>query len=171
MSIRVLARTRYPLQSKHFSTSPLSNSIPVSTFPTGTGGMAPPLKGIRIVDLTRVLAGPYATMALADLGAEVIKIENPLNGDDTRAWSPPSAPTLHQAPQTVEGERNGLRKEDWSGLPPESAYFLSVNRNKKSVGVNLKSVEGLKIVHELIAKADILVRSLSSSFSTLSTCY
>ena len=72
------------------------------------------------------------------------QIEHPTRGDDTRAWNPPSAPTINT-------------KEEWSSLPPESAYFLSVNRNKKSLGVNLKNPDGLKIVHELIAKADILV--------------
>ena len=125
-----------------------------------SNAMPPPLKGIRIVDLTRVLAGPYATMLLADLGASVIKIEHPTRGDDTRAWNPPSAPIVHHSPaSTVENSNgaDGLRKVDWSTLPPESAYFLSVNRNKKSLGVNLKNPEGLKIVHELIAKADILV--------------
>ena len=126
--------------------------------------MPPPLAGIRIVDLTRVLAGPYATMLLADLGAQVIKIEHPTRGDDTRAWNPPSAPTLHQSPpaNSTPSKSNDkgptLRKEDWTSLPPESAYFLSVNRNKKSLGVNLKNPDGLKIIHQLIAKADILVR-------------
>lgn len=132
-----------------------------------SAAMPPPLKGIRIVDLTRVLAGPYATMLLADLGASVIKIEHPTRGDDTRAWNPPSAPIVNNSPpasteKSSDGSKGAvaLREEDWSSLPPESAYFLSVNRNKKSLGVNLKNPDGLKIVHELIAKADILVSRL-----------
>eukprot|EP00123_Amoebidium_parasiticum_P014948 comp22717_c1_seq1/m.35282 comp22717_c1_seq1/g.35282 ORF comp22717_c1_seq1/g.35282 comp22717_c1_seq1/m.35282 type:complete len:131 (-) comp22717_c1_seq1:1468-1860(-) len=76
-----------------------------------------PLAGIRILDMTRVLAGPYCTMMLGDLGAEVIKVERPDGGDDTRAWKPPD----------IHGE---------------SAYFLCVNRNKKSIAVDFKSQKG-----------------------------
>jgi len=89
-----------------------------------------PLHGITVLDLTRVLSGPYCTMLLADLGARVIKIEQPGKGDDTRAWGPPF-------------------------LDGESAYFLSVNRNKESVTLNFKHAEGLALLHELIAKADV----------------
>ncbi|KAH6912773.1 CAIB/BAIF family enzyme [Coprinopsis sp. MPI-PUGE-AT-0042] len=110
-------------------------------------GIAPPLKGVKILDLTRVLAGPTATMLLADLGADVIKVEEPTRGDDTRAWNPPSAPTIASAP------------EEASHLPPESAYFLAVNRNKRSVTVNFKEPEGLEIIHELIKQSDILVEN------------
>lgn len=89
----------------------------------------------------------------------MIKIENPgTGGDDTRAWSVPCAPTIVAQSAESQGGKNGLRKEDWSTLPEESAYFLAVNRGKRSAGINLKDKEGLKIVHELIAKADILVR-------------
>ncbi|KAM0755366.1 CAIB/BAIF family enzyme [Meredithblackwellia eburnea MCA 4105] len=130
------------------------SSIPAS------GGMPPPLKGIRIVDLTRVLAGPYAAMLLADLGADVIKIEHPTRGDDTRAWNPPSAPLIEVPPTPpCSSNENSPRQSDWSKLPPESTYFLSVNRNKRSVGVNLKNPNGLKIVHELIKKADVLLEN------------
>jgi crotonobetainyl-CoA:carnitine CoA-transferase CaiB-like acyl-CoA transferase len=94
-----------------------------------------PLAGVKVLDLTRVLAGPWSTMTLADLGAEVWKIENPDGGDDTRGWMPPSA----------------------SGI---STYYLSVNRNKKSVAVDLKSPDGRAIVAELAAKADIFVENL-----------
>ncbi|KAL8287341.1 hypothetical protein RQP46_003793 [Phenoliferia psychrophenolica] len=124
--------------------------------------MPPPLKNIRIVDLTRVLAGPYAAMLLADLGADVIKIEHPTRGDDTRAWNPPSAPLLERPltpPTSPKAGAVELRADDWSALPPESTYFLSVNRNKRSVGVNLKAPGGLKLVHELIAKADVLIEN------------
>lgn len=81
-----------------------------------------PLDGIRVLDLSRVLAGPYCTMILGDLGAEIIKIEHPVGGDDTRDWGPPFL---------------------GSGDSQESCYFLSINRNKKSVCVNLKDERGL----------------------------
>lgn len=92
------------------------------------------LEGIRVLDFSRVLAGPYCTMLLGDLGAEVIKIEKPGSGDGARQWGPP-----------------------WLG--EESAYFLSVNRNKRSVTLNLKHQEGRRLVHELIAESDILVEN------------
>ncbi|KAJ3830634.1 CoA-transferase family III domain-containing protein [Lentinula raphanica] len=116
-------------------------------------GIPPPLAGIKIVDLTRVLAGPTATMLLADLGADVIKIEHVGKGDDTRSWNPPSAPLL---PQSSSSE--ALPKHAHS-LPPESAYFLSANRNKRSVTVNFKDPAGLEIVHKLIEQADVLVEN------------
>ncbi|CAL8323804.1 unnamed protein product [Boreogadus saida] len=93
-----------------------------------------PLEGVRVLDLTRVLAGPFATMILGDLGAEVIKVEKPGAGDDTRAWGPPFVNT-------------------------ESAYFLSVNRNKKSVAVDLKHSRGAQVVLELAAVCDVLVEN------------
>lgn len=116
----------------------------------------PPLKGIRIVDLTRVLAGPYCTMLLADLGADVIKVEHPRGGDDTRSWLPPFAqpPVGKDAPKPPPG------KEDyWASLPPESAYFLSVNRSKRSITVDLKSEAGKQIIYNLVAKADVVVEN------------
>ena len=94
-----------------------------------------PLEGVRVLDLSRVLAGPYATMMLADLGADVLKVEHPERGDDTRHWGPPFA-------------------------GGESAYFLSVNRNKRSAGVDLKSEAGLEKVKELAAGADVLVENM-----------
>lgn len=93
------------------------------------------LDGVRIIDLTRVLAGPYCTMMLGDLGADVIKIEVPGRGDDTRHWGPPF---------TDSGE---------------SAYFLSANRNKRSMTLNLKSPDGLKILKELVREGDVLVEN------------
>ncbi|EPQ32116.1 uncharacterized protein PFL1_00313 [Pseudozyma flocculosa PF-1] len=115
----------------------------------------PPLKGIRILDLTRVLAGPYCTMLLADLGADVIKVEHPKGGDDTRSWGPPFAePDADKPLKAPEG------KEDyWSSLPPESAYFLSVNRSKRSITVDLKSKEGKQILYDLAKKADVVVEN------------
>jgi crotonobetainyl-CoA:carnitine CoA-transferase CaiB-like acyl-CoA transferase len=94
-----------------------------------------PLEGVRVLDLSRVLAGPYATMVLADLGADVVKVEHPERGDDTRHWGPPF----------VGGE---------------SAYFLSVNRNKRSMGVDLKDPEGLERVRRLAAGADVLIENM-----------
>ncbi|HEY7320207.1 MAG TPA: CoA transferase [Candidatus Binatia bacterium] len=93
-----------------------------------------PLDGIRVLDLTRVLAGPYCTMFLGDLGAEVVKVEQPGIGDDTRGWGPP-----------------------FTG--GESAYFLCVNRNKKSVTVDLKSKEGVALLRRLAERADVLIEN------------
>ena len=89
------------------------------------------LEGLRILDLTRVLAGPYATMILADLGAEVIKLEMPGTGDDSRAFPP-----------HVNGE---------------SAYFMSLNRNKRSIAINLKRRRGRDIFRRLAADADVVL--------------
>jgi len=93
-----------------------------------------PLDGIMVLDLTRVLSGPYCTMLLADMGARVVKIEQPGKGDDTRAWGPPF----------LEGE---------------SAYFLSINRNKESVTLDFKHPEGRSILDRLVARADVLVEN------------
>ncbi|HTK82908.1 MAG TPA: CoA transferase [Bacteroidota bacterium] len=93
-----------------------------------------PLHGITVLDLTRILSGPFCTMKLGDMGAEVIKIEQPGTGDETRRWGPPF----------VKGE---------------SAYFLSVNRNKKSVTIDLKSAAGKKILTKLIRNSDVLVEN------------
>ena len=95
-----------------------------------------PLSGIRVVDLTRVMTGPYCTMMLGDLGADVVKIEQPEKGDDTRAWGPPF-------------------------VGSESAYFLSVNRNKRSVALDLKSERGQAVLWRLIERADVLVENFS----------
>src|ERR687893_1744117 len=94
-----------------------------------------PLEGVRVLDLSRVLAGPFATMVLGDLGADVLKVEHPERGDDTRHWGPPFA-------------------------GGESAYFLSVNRNKRSVGVDLKDPEGLEKVKKLATSADVLIENM-----------
>jgi formyl-CoA transferase/CoA:oxalate CoA-transferase len=93
-----------------------------------------PLSGLTVVDLTRVLSGPYCTMLLADMGARVIKIEQPGRGDDTRAWGPPF----------VEGE---------------SAYFLSINRNKESLTLDLKHPQARPLLDSLLDRADVLVEN------------
>lgn len=103
-----------------------------------------PLAGIRVLDMTRVLAGPYCTQILGDLGAEVIKIEHPTRGDDTRAWGPPYAKHIQ-----------GPGKEG----PGESAYFLSVNRNKKSIGLSFAEQSGQDILHRLAKDCDVLVEN------------
>ncbi|KAL1950700.1 hypothetical protein VTO73DRAFT_5824 [Trametes versicolor] len=118
--------------------------------PTPAQGMPPPLRGVKVLDLTRVLAGPTSTMLLADLGADVIKVEEVSRGDDTRSWSPPSAPLSPSAPQET------------SHLPPESAYYLAVNRNKRSITVNFKEPEGRAILHKLVKEADVLVENFIS---------
>jgi crotonobetainyl-CoA:carnitine CoA-transferase CaiB-like acyl-CoA transferase len=93
-----------------------------------------PLHGITVLDLTRVLSGPYCTMLLADMGARVVKVEQPGRGDDTRGWGPP----FQQG---------------------ESAYFLSVNRNKESITIDFKQPEGHAILERLISQADVLVEN------------
>ncbi|WMD18461.1 CaiB/BaiF CoA-transferase family protein [Achromobacter seleniivolatilans] len=101
----------------------------------------PPLEGIRVLDLSRILAGPWCTQNLADLGADVIKIERPRVGDDTRAWGPPFL-------------------KDGNGQDTnESAYYLSANRNKRSVEADMASTEGAALIRELAAVSDILVEN------------
>jgi formyl-CoA transferase/CoA:oxalate CoA-transferase len=105
-----------------------------------------PLTGITVIDLTRVLAGPYCTMLLADMGAEVIKVEDPRSGDDVRAFPP-----------MVDG---------WS------SYFLGLNRNKKSVALDLKTAGGRDVLQRLIARADVLVENFKpGSFARLGFGY
>ena len=96
--------------------------------------MSGPLSGVRVLDLSRVLAGPFCTMILGDLGAEVIKVERPEGGDDTREWGPPFA-------------------------AGESAYYLCVNRNKKSVALDLKSPKGIAAVRALSARSDVVLEN------------
>ena len=100
-----------------------------------------PLSGLTVIDLSRVLSGPYCTMQLADMGARVIKIEHPAHGDDTRAWGPPWAGTVDRS------------------APRESSYFLSINRNKESVALDFKTPDGRALLDRLIAGADVLVEN------------
>ncbi|WP_046470940.1 CaiB/BaiF CoA transferase family protein [Allosalinactinospora lopnorensis] len=93
-----------------------------------------PLAGVTVADLSRVLAGPYATMLLADMGADVVKVEHPEHGDDTRSWGPP-----------------------WQD--GQSAYFLSINRGKRSLAVDVKAPEGRAAVQELCAGADVVIQN------------
>ncbi len=105
--------------------------------PTSSGA----LSGLKVLDLSRVLAGPWASQILADLGAEVIKIERPGAGDDTRGWGPPF---MRDADGNVTGE---------------SAYFLSTNRGKKSVCIDMKSAEGQAALRELAIESDVLIEN------------
>lgn len=93
-----------------------------------------PLSGIKVLDLSRVLAGPYSSMMLGDLGAEVVKVELPESGDDTRHWGPPEA-------------------------GGEAAYYLCINRNKRSITVNMKTPEGREIIRKLALESDILIEN------------
>lgn len=96
--------------------------------------MAGPLEGIRVLDMTRILSGPYCTMMLGDMGADVIKVENPSGGDDTRVWGPPFL--------------NGV-----------STYYISINRNKRSLTLNLKEQQGKEILTELIRQSDVVAEN------------
>ena len=106
--------------------------------------MAGPLAGIRVLDLSRILAGPWCTQVLADLGAEVIKIEKPGAGDDTRHWGPPWL-------------RDGAGQET-----RESAYYLSTNRGKQSVTVDIGTAEGRAIIEKLAAQSDVFIENFKT---------
>jgi crotonobetainyl-CoA:carnitine CoA-transferase CaiB-like acyl-CoA transferase len=97
----------------------------------------PPLDGLRVLDLSRVLAGPYCTMVLADLGADVIKVERPGVGDETRGWGPPYA-------------------------GGEAAYYLSVNRGKRSCAIDLSTDDGRRLAYELCARADVVIENFKT---------
>jgi crotonobetainyl-CoA:carnitine CoA-transferase CaiB-like acyl-CoA transferase len=102
--------------------------------------MAGPLQDIRVLDLTRVLAGPWATQILADFGAEVIKVEKPGEGDDTRGWGPPFV-------TNPDGSRG------------DAAYYLSANRGKQSVAIDMAKPEGQKLLRDLAAKSDVVMEN------------
>ena len=102
--------------------------------------MAGPLKGLRVLDLTRVLAGPWATQMLADYGADIVKIEKPGEGDDTRGWGPPFL-------------------TDPDGSRGDAAYFLAANRGKSSVAIDMATPQGQKLIGDLAAKSDIVIEN------------
>jgi len=109
----------------------------------------PPLDGIRVIDLTRVVAGPFCTMMLGDMGAEVLKIEEPEHGDDTRGWAP-----------FIDGS---------------GSFYLALNRSKKSVALDLKSAAGAEALTRLVETADVLIEnfrpgSLASWASIMRPC-
>src|SRR5436853_225117 len=95
-----------------------------------------PLAGVRVLDLTRALAGPYCTLMLGDMGADVIKVEMPGSGDETRGWGAPA--------DFIEGE---------------SSYFMSVNRNKRGITLDLKRPAGREVLRRLVERSDVLVEN------------
>lgn len=99
-----------------------------------------PLSHIKVLDLSRVLAGPWCTQILGDLGADVVKVENPEGGDDTRSWGPP------------------FLKDD-QGANADAAYYLCANRNKRSIAVNMRSQEGLELLRALAAQSDVVIEN------------
>ncbi|MCP3675763.1 MAG: CoA transferase, partial [Gammaproteobacteria bacterium] len=99
------------------------------------------LDGIKVIDLSRILAGPWASQMLADFGADVIKVERPNKGDDTRYWGPP------------------FIKPATEKQPPQAAYFHCVNRNKQSIAIDITCPEGQQIIKELIANADVFIEN------------
>ena len=105
------------------------------------GGKIRPLEGLRVLDISRALAGPFCTMMLGDLGADVIKVERPGRGDESRSWGPPFVGTPNDS------------------YPGESTYYLAANRSKRSLTVNLKSPEGQEIIKRLAAVSDVLVEN------------
>jgi formyl-CoA transferase len=115
------------------------NTKSPNTTPLNTTGRTGPLEGTVVVDLTRALAGPHAAMMLGDLGADVIKVESPKGGDDTRGWGPPFV-----------GEE---------GADRESTYFLSANRNKRSIALDLKTDDGRKSLEDMVRRADVLLEN------------
>ncbi|MEL6152324.1 MAG: CoA transferase, partial [Chloroflexota bacterium] len=96
-----------------------------------------PLAGIRVIDQTQALAGPYCTMMLGDLGADVIKIERPGVGDQSRQWGPPY-------------------------LGDQSTYYLAANRNKRGIALNIASDEGQQILHQLVSEADVFLTNIAT---------
>ncbi len=103
--------------------------------------MAGALEGIKVIDLSRILAGPWASQMLADFGAQVIKIERPNKGDDTRYWGPP------------------FIKEKTSTQPPQAAYFHSTNRNKQSIAIDIQHKTGQQIIKDLVKNADVFIEN------------
>jgi crotonobetainyl-CoA:carnitine CoA-transferase CaiB-like acyl-CoA transferase len=127
---------------------------------SATSEVTQPLAGLKVLDLSRVLAGPWCTQQLADLGAEVIKIERPGRGDDTRAWGPP---WLDEA-GTGSGTETGNSTESGTGTGSgaemkDSAYFLSANRGKRSVAIDLSTTPGQDLVRQLALKADVVIEN------------
>lgn len=122
-------------QRTRFSTSRPRYNAAVTATPSEPAGA---LAGVKILDLTRVLAGPFCTQILADYGADVVKVEHPKGGDDTRLW------------------RDAGEKGFWKDGEATSLYFNTINRNKKSIAINLKNDKGRQLVLDLARQADIV---------------
>jgi len=123
---------------------PNNERLSCSVFDAGPSVTAQPpmaLAGLRVLDLSRILAGPSATQLLGDLGADVVKIEKPGEGDDTRKWGPPFVPDQEGRPSS------------------ESAYYLSANRNKRSIEIDITTPEGQALIHALLEKADVFIEN------------
>ncbi len=103
--------------------------------------MSSALQGIKVIDLSRILAGPWASQLLADMGAEVIKVEQPIKGDDTRFWGPPFIKTATAT------------------QPPQAAYFHCANRNKQSIAIDITQVQGQQVIKDLVAQADVFLEN------------
>lgn len=103
----------------------------------GAGGVPKPLEGVRVLDFTRILSGPYCSLLLSDLGAEVVKVERAPHGDDTRAWGPPFL-----------DEENGI-----------STYFAALNRGKRSISLDLTTPEGRRLLERLVPDVDVRSRT------------
>ncbi|MGB1262146.1 MAG: CaiB/BaiF CoA transferase family protein [Cognaticolwellia sp.] len=103
--------------------------------------MAEALKGIKVVDLSRILAGPWASQMLADMGAQVMKVEQPKKGDDTRHWGPP------------------FIKPSQDNEPAQAAYYHSANRNKQSIAIDITQAKGQQVIKDMVAKADVLIEN------------
>ena len=103
--------------------------------------MTSALKGIKVIDLSRILAGPWASQVLADMGAEVIKIEQPIKGDDTRFWGPP------------------FIKKATDQQPPQAAYFHCANRNKQSIAIDITQKSGQQVIYDLVKQADVFLEN------------
>jgi formyl-CoA transferase len=115
--------------------------MPTPTATPNAPPIAAPLDGIRVLDLSRILAGPFCGQNLADLGAEVIKVERPGAGDDTRSWGPP------------------FLRDSAENDTADAAYFAAANRGKRSVTINLAAPQGQAIVRELVAQCDVLLEN------------
>jgi crotonobetainyl-CoA:carnitine CoA-transferase CaiB-like acyl-CoA transferase len=136
-AVNFCLRTNYFSDRNHFSKLQGCKARHVSSSSKATQG---PLSGYRVLDLSRVLAGPWCSQLLSDLGADVIKVEHP-HGDDTRGWGPP------------------YLKDKFGRPTKEAAYFLSANRGKKSIAIDMSKVEGQKIIHDLAKKSHILLEN------------
>src|SRR5687767_13252232 len=120
-------------ENAHFLRGPVPRHLEICAMPR-------PLAGVRVLELARILAGPWAGQILADLGAEVIKVERKGAGDDTRGWGPPF----------VEGKNGGHAS---------AAYFHSTNRGKRSIELDFENDEGRRIVRKLAARSDVLLEN------------
>ena len=141
------------------STLPAQPHAPAARTPMTSTSLRP-LAGMRVLDFTRVLAGPFCTQILGDLGADVIKVERPGTGDDTRAWGPPWAEASASTDASEGADSCGTGTAASASASRESAYFLGVNRNKRSLTLDLKSPGGKDVVQRLVPQCDVVVENM-----------